>query len=115
MVVLGPKAESSSSFSPSHYPKPLPPNGDSGRDTALLALQEEVVRLQAALNDRPTGPGPMGKMGGGLTRAQQQWKLITLVLDRLFALLFFLINVIAIFSLLPMPSDEWTNGVPSDV
>ena len=44
------------------------------------------------------------------TLAQQQWKLITLMLDRMCAITFITINIIAIILLLPMPSDEWKHA-----
>ena len=71
---------------------------DNGTKATVLASQDEIIQLKDAV-----------KAGSpkAATHAQQQWKMITLLLDRLCAITFFIINVIVVLVLLPLPSTEW--------
>jgi hypothetical protein len=95
---------------PSHFPKPrkpsAPPESNGGTDVGTVAISvPEENRARGGGRPPPTPQGPF-------TSAQMQWRVITLVLDRMFALLFLLANIIAIIFLLPMPSPAWLNKDP---
>ena len=69
------------------------------QDVPLQSLRKEVERLKEELRAQ--------QKQGGRTLYQRQWKAISKIMDRVFAILFLILNFITILVFLPMPSDEW--------
>ena len=97
--VINVEPENSKPAVPSLYPK----SQQLEEGERVRMLQEEVHRLTAHVQGRHTAAvAPQGA-----TPAQQQWRLITLVLDRFFAVFFFLVNIVTLILLLPWPGADW--------